>query len=136
MFLPKLASFTSVLNPLTSHAAKNKFPPWTPGHKEVFEAIKCLVVSCECLTVIDHDNVGGNTIFVTCGVCDTSTGAVFSWGKSWESARPVAFNSEQLRGAKLNYPVHEKELLAILRALKKWRMLEYRIDGCELRRMV
>lgn len=32
------------------------------------------------------------------------------------------FNSMQLKGAELNYPVHEKELLAIIRALKKWRM--------------
>ena len=26
------------------------------------------------------------------------------------------------KGAKLNYPVHEKELLAIIRALKKWQI--------------
>ena len=39
----------------------------------------------------------------------------------WESARPVAFDSMQLKGAEKNYPVHEKELLAIIRALKKWR---------------
>jgi hypothetical protein len=34
----------------------------------------------------------------------------------------VAFDSIQLRGPELNYPVHEKELLAIVRALKKWRV--------------
>ena len=27
----------------------------------------------------------------------------------------------QLKGAEKNYPVHEKELLAIIRTLKKWR---------------
>ena len=27
----------------------------------------------------------------------------------------------QLKGAELNYPVHEKELLSIVRAMKKWR---------------
>ena len=47
---------------------------------------------------------------------------VLSFGKSWTSARPVAFDSMTFKGAKLNYPVHEKELLAIIRALKKWRV--------------
>lgn len=87
-----------------------------------FEAIKKLVVSRECLTVIDHDDTSGNLIFVTTDASDWRTGAVLSFGKTWETARPVAFDSMQLKGAELNYPVHEKELLAIIRALKKWRM--------------
>ena len=33
----------------------------------------------------------------------------------------MAFDSMQLKGAK-NCPVHEKELLAIVHALKKWRL--------------
>lgn len=33
----------------------------------------------------------------------------------------MAFESTTFKGAELNYPVHEKELLAIIRALKKWR---------------
>jgi RNase H-like domain found in reverse transcriptase len=36
-------------------------------------------------------------------------------------ARPVAFDSMQLKGAEKNYPVHEKELLVIIRVLRKWR---------------
>lgn len=46
---------------------------------------------------------------------------MLSFGKTWESACPVAFDSMQFKNAELNYPVHEKELLAIVRALKKWR---------------
>ena len=45
---------------------------------------------------------------------------VLSFGKTWETARPVAFNSMMFKGAKLNYPVYEKELLAIICALHKW----------------
>jgi hypothetical protein len=36
-------------------------------------------------------------------------------------ARPVAFDSMQLNDAQKHYPIHEKELLAIIHALKKWR---------------
>jgi hypothetical protein len=85
-----------------------------------FEAIKSLVVSCECLTVIDHTTPGDNKIFVTCNASDLRTGAVLSWGQNWETARPVVFDSMQLNDAQKNYPVHEKEMLAIVRALKKW----------------
>ena len=40
------------------------------------------------------------------------------WGPDLEHARPVAYDSCQLKGPELNYPVHEKELLAIVRGLK------------------
>ena len=80
-----------------------------------------MVVSRECLTVIDHDNPGQNKIFVTCDASDWRTGATLSFGPSWETARPVAFDSMQLNAAEKNYPIHEKELLAVVRALKKWR---------------
>jgi hypothetical protein len=71
--------------------------------------------------VIDHVNSGDNKIFVTCDASDLCTGAVLSWGPTWESARPVAFDSMQLKDAQKNYPVYEKRLLAIVCALKKWR---------------
>jgi hypothetical protein len=41
-------------------------------------------------------------------------------GLTWEEARPVAFGSMQLNEAQKHYPIHEKELLAIIQALKKW----------------
>jgi hypothetical protein len=88
---------------------------------DAFDAIKALVVSRECLTTIDHANMGDNKVFVTCDASDWRKGATLSVGTSWELARPVAFDSMQLKGPEKNYPVHEKELLAIIRALKKWR---------------
>jgi ribonuclease HI len=35
--------------------------------------------------------------------------------------RPIAFLSKKMSAAERNYPVHEQELLAILKALKAWR---------------
>ena len=70
---------------------------------------------------INHTNLGDNKVFVTCDTSDWRTGTTLSFGPSWELARPVAFDSMQLKGVEKNYPVHEKELLAIVHALKKWR---------------
>jgi hypothetical protein len=106
---------------MTNKECDRNFPEWTAEHTEAFEAIKRLVVSRESLTVIDHDVPGENKIFVTTDASDFRTGAVLSWGKTWETARLVAFNSVQLNEAQKRYPVHEKELLAIVRALKKWK---------------
>ena len=121
-FLPNLAEYTSILTPLTTKPADKVFPEWTQLHQRAFDQIKSLVLSRDCLTTINHDNHGDNKIFVACDASDKRTGAVLTYGPTKETARPVAFESTQLKGAELNYPVHEKELLAILRALKKWRV--------------
>ena len=119
-FLPKLADHTHVLTPLTNKIAKDLFS-WTAQHQYAFDSIKALVVGADCLTVVDHTNPGKNKIFVTCDASDWRTGACLSFGETWETARPVAYDSMQLNSAEKNYPIHEKELLAIIRALKKWR---------------
>ena len=105
---------------MTKEACQD-FPTWMAEHNQAFEAIKSLVVSWECLTTINHDNLGDNKVFVTCDMSDWWTGSILSVGTSWETAHPMAFDSMQLKGAKKNYPVHEKELLAILHTLKEWR---------------
>ena len=119
-FLPALAEHTSVLTPLTTKECDREFPEWKPEHQKAFQAIKDLVTSTECLTVIDYEDTT-KKIFVTTDASDRRTGAVLSFGETWETARPVAYDSYQLNDAEKNYPVHEKELLAIVKALKKWR---------------
>ena len=113
IYLLNLAGHMCVLTPLTSKATKTVFPVWMNEHQHVFQVIKDLVTSRECLTVIDHINPGGNKIFVMCDVSDWHTRGVLSFGPTWEMARPVAFDSLQLNAAEQNYPVHKKELLAI-----------------------
>ncbi|PPR02502.1 hypothetical protein CVT24_001968 [Panaeolus cyanescens] len=120
-FLPKLAIQCTVLNRLTTKECNKKFPTWNEAHQHAFDSIKQIVVSRECLTVVDHSKLDENKIFVTTDASDRATGAVLSFGPSWETARPVAFDSQSLKDAELNYPVHEKELLAIIKALKKWK---------------
>ena len=72
-------------------------------------------------STIDLNKLSTHKIFVTTDASDYCSGAVLSFGETWESAKPVAFDSMTFKAAELNYPVHEKEMLAIIRALKKWR---------------
>ena len=120
-FLPRLAEYRSVLTPLTTKEAQKDWPGWTTEHQAAFQNIKNIVLSSECLTTIDHDGMDGREIFVTCDASDRRTGACLSFGETWETARPVAWDSVQLSQAEKNYPTHEKEMLAIVRALKKFR---------------
>ncbi len=120
-FLLNLVDHTRILSPLMTEITEKKFLTWTDQHQIAFNSIKELVSKSACLTVIDHMNPGDNKIFLTCDASDFCTGAVLSWGLTWETVQPVAYNSIQLTGVQLNYPVHEKELLAIICGLKKWR---------------
>ena len=120
-FLPRLAIQSSILSRLTTKESSKHFPPWNDTYQNAFNKIKEIVVSRECLTVIDHSQLKSNKIFVTTDASDKCTGAILSFGPTWETARPVAFDSTTLKEAELNYPVHEKELLAVIRALKKWK---------------
>ena len=108
VFLLKLTDHTVVLNPLTTKAAHKDFPTWTDVHDFTFQSIKQLVCSAECLTIIDHSNPGNNKNFVTCDASDWRTSAKLSFGPTWETARPVAFDSTQLSSAERSYPLHEK----------------------------
>ena len=121
-FLLALAEHTAVLTPLTCKECNAKFPPWTQEHQDTFESIRQLVLSRDCLTTIDHDNLGENKIFVTCDASKHRTGAVLTFGQTWENARPVVYLSTQMKGAQLNYPVHEQEMLSIILALKRGRV--------------
>ncbi|KAJ2923098.1 hypothetical protein H1R20_g13996, partial [Candolleomyces eurysporus] len=103
------------------HPDDVEFTAWTPEHQRAFDGIKDLMVSAECLTTIDHECPGDNKIYVTTDASNTRSGAILSFGPTWESARPVAFDSAPFKGAQLHYPIHEKEMLAVMRALVKWR---------------
>ena len=119
-FLPKLAKYTVTLDELTQKECDKHFPGWLPRHQSAFDSIKKLVTSTDCLTTIDPRLMPDHEIFLTTDASDTGSGAILSFGPSYDKARPVAYDSRSFKGAELNYPVHEKELLAIIRALGKW----------------
>ena len=121
-FLLALAEHTGILTKLTMKESEKKFLAWNDCHHQAFEAAKSIVISRDCLTVIDLLKLSECKIFVTTDASNKCSGAVLSFGKTWNSACPVAFDSMTFKGTKLTYPVHEKELPTIIRALKKWQV--------------
>ena len=63
----------------------------------------------------------GKPFTIETDASDVALGAVLMQGE-----RPVAYFSHSLNSAERNYPVHERELLAIVCACKRWRPY---IDG-------
>lgn len=120
-FLPNLADHTRILNSYTTKDAEKTYPAWTKQAQNAFTIVRCLVTSARCLMTINHQNPGKNKIFLHTDASNFRTSAILSYGETAETARPVTFDSIALTGPQLNYPVHDKELLAIVCALRKFR---------------
>lgn len=93
VFLPKLANYTVILDDLTCKECDKDFPGWKNKHQQAFESIKKLVTSTACLTTIDPRLMPDSKIFVTTDASDTGSGAILSFGPTYELARPVAYDS-------------------------------------------
>jgi hypothetical protein len=63
-FLPRLAEHRSVLTPLTTKESQKEWPGWATRHQQAFQNIKDTVLSTDCLTSIDHDNMDGVELMV------------------------------------------------------------------------
>jgi hypothetical protein len=89
---------------------------WTANKEKAFTTIKDKLTSQPILCMpTDTDPYK-----IECDASDYATGAVLSQkqNKEW---RPIAFFSKALTAAERNYEIHDRELLAIIRALEEWR---------------
>ena len=59
-------------------------------------------------------------VIIKCDMSDFATGAILSQRGEDGQVRPVAFHSAAMKPAERNYQVYNKELLAMIRALKEW----------------
>ena len=64
------------------------------------------------LTTLDFTK----TFVVECDALGNAIGIVFM-----QEGRPISFESSPIKGNDLHKPIYEKEMLAILHALKQWR---------------
>ena len=57
---------------------------------------------------------------ITTDASDYAIGAVLSQDFR-KGDQPIAYKSRKMTAAELNYPIHKKELLAIIHAIRLWR---------------
>jgi hypothetical protein len=96
--VPQITEHTQVLTELTTKECNANFSPWTDAHKRASNAIKKAVVGHDCLTTIDHNLMPDMKIFVTTNASDFRFRVVLSFGKTWETAWPVTFDSMTFKG--------------------------------------
>ncbi|SGY55503.1 BQ5605_C006g04036 [Microbotryum silenes-dioicae] len=120
-FIPGLAEHTAALTPLTIKGLTFIDNLWTTPTVCHFEAIKSIVVSLDCLRPPDH-SADAMPFWVMTDTSLQGIGGVLLQGSHWKTAHPIAHWSRQYIPAERNYPTHEQEPLAIVEALKEWRI--------------
>ncbi|GJP69759.1 hypothetical protein CLOP_g773 [Closterium sp. NIES-67] len=103
-------------HPLTDLLKKNTPYKWEPKHQEAMEQLKQALTSAPVLILPDpeRDSV------IEADASDQAVGAVLMQDQG-NGLQPIAYLSKKLHGAELNYPIHDKEALAIVIAFKAWR---------------
>ncbi|POM73082.1 Pol protein [Phytophthora palmivora] len=91
---------------------------WNTKQQSAFEAIKESLLQAPILALPDPDR----PFSVVCDASDFAIGCALLQADANGRERVIAFESRQLKAAEKNYPVHDKELLAMKYALVKFRV--------------
>jgi hypothetical protein len=103
--------------PLTKLTKKDMAFRWSKEVDIAFNLLKQQLVNAPTLK-LPNDKA---EFVLTTDASDFAVGAVLSQ-EGENGLQPVTFESQKMIPAECNYAAHEKELLAILYALKKWRV--------------
>ena len=103
--------YGQIATPLTKLLKKDGFS-WNEEANKAFEKLKVAMCTTPVLSTPDFTK----TFIVECDASGNGIGAVLM-----QEGRPLAFESCQLKGKNLLKPIYEKEMMAILHAIKKWR---------------
>ncbi len=110
-FLQGLAHSAAPLTKLMS-GSKGARVVWTPERDAAFNAIRDALASPPTLAMADPSK----PYVVTTDASDVGIGAVLE-----QEGRPVAFESRTLSPAERNYSATDREMLAVVHALRVWR---------------
>jgi hypothetical protein len=109
-------NYAELARPLTTLLKKEADWSWTAEAQGAFEAIKRSLQSAPILALPDEDR----PFSVVCDASDFAIGCALLQVDAEGRERVVSFQSRQLKAAEKNYPVHDKELLAMKYTLVKF----------------
>ena len=113
LFIQGYSSLTASLSALTKKGITFQ---WGKEQEQAFQALKTAFSTAEVLRGFDPDL----PTRLETDASQWATGGVLSQKEDGEIWRPVAFHSRRLSPAECNYPIHDKELLAVIACLREW----------------
>jgi hypothetical protein len=120
-FIWGLQKYVGTLTPLTSTKLDPSKFHWGKAEETAFNNIKQIMTSLPCLKGIDYDS--DNPLWLFTDASGSGLGAALFQGRDWKGTSPIAYKSHLMTPAERNNPVHKQELLAVVHALQKWKML-------------
>ena len=121
-FVREFARFAAPLQDLLRtgdellHRQKKRPIPWTAGAESSFQLLKRKLIEAPVLAQPDVHQL----FRIETDASEWALGCVLLQGGDDGLLHPIAFDGRKLKGAELNYPTQEKELLAIKHALRLW----------------
>jgi hypothetical protein len=110
-------NFSKLAQPMTRLMRKDTSWQWRVEEQASFEALKQAFTSAPILAMPNLSQ----PFILECDASDYATGAVLSQRMTDGQVHPVAFFSKTLNDAERNYDIYDKELLAVVRPMNKWR---------------
>ena len=113
-----IQDFSTIARPLFNLTHSDQAWNWGTKKQEAFERLKMAVTTAPIL-VSPQDS---EPFHIEADSSNFTSGAVFSQQLPGEDKwYPVAFYSKSLSLVEWNYKIHDKEMLAIIRALEEWK---------------
>ena len=103
--------FSTLAAPLTEIVKKSVGFKWEKEQESAFNSLKERLTNAPLLALPDFTK----SFEIECDASGKGIGAVLT-----QEGHPIAYFSEKLKEASLNYPTYDKELYALVRALQTW----------------